>query len=55
MTRDALTISVDNTISATHDALALVWDALNHGQQKQLLKDTRVKTLLIRYGVIDDA
>ena len=36
----------------TKAALQTVYDALNQGQQKKLLKDETVKALLERYGVI---
>lgn len=35
----------------TRLALQTVFDELNHGQQKKLLKDETVATLLRRYGV----
>lgn len=38
----------------TKDALQLVYDSLNQGQQKKLLKDDEVKALFDRYGVITE-
>ena len=38
----------------THDALAEVWSNLNNGQQKKLLKNEKVESVLKRYGVIED-
>lgn len=38
-------------INATQAALQLVYDSLNKGQQKKILRDTAVKTLFDRYGV----
>ena len=35
----------------TRTALQTMYDALNHGQQKQIVKDEAVKTLFDRYGV----
>ena len=35
----------------TKNALQTVYDSLNHGQQKQLVKDEKVKALFDRYGV----
>ena len=32
-------------------ALQTMYDALNHGQQKKILKDEKVKALFDRYGV----
>lgn len=37
-----------------HDALALIYNELNQGQQKKILKNEEVKALLIRYKVIED-
>ena len=36
----------------TRVALQTVYDALNHGQQKKILKDEGVKELFDRYGVV---
>lgn len=38
-------------INDTKIALQTVYDSLNHGQQKQIIKDEKVKTLFDRYGV----
>ena len=38
--------------SETQEALQLVYDTLNQGQQKKLLKDEKVKALFDRYGVV---
>ena len=35
----------------TRIALQTVYDSLNHGQQKQIVKDDKVKALFDRYGV----
>lgn len=35
----------------TKRALQTVYDSLNHGQQKQIVKDEAVKALFDRYGV----
>lgn len=35
----------------TTEALQLVYDTLNQGQQKKLLKDEKVKALFDQYGV----
>jgi Fe2+ or Zn2+ uptake regulation protein len=37
--------------SETQLALQTVYDALNQGQQKKVVKDEAVKTLFDRYGV----
>lgn len=36
----------------TRDALQLVYDTLNYGQQQKILKEDSVKELFDRYGVI---
>jgi hypothetical protein len=51
MTKDKLTKAVDVTILTTKEALQTVVDALNPGQQKQLLKKPGVKEMLDRFGV----
>lgn len=34
------------------EALQTIYDALNHGQKKQILKNKAVKALFERYGVV---
>lgn len=51
MRKQDLTQKVDVTMQATKDALQTVVDALNPGQQKQLLKKPGVKDLFDRFGV----
>ena len=41
----------DAVVTETKEALLLVYDTLNQGQQKKLLKDEKVKALFDRYGV----
>ena len=41
----------DIVVSETQAALQTVYDALNQGQQKKLLKEESVKELFDRYGV----
>ena len=36
------------------EALSLIFDELNQGQQKKLLKNENVKKLLIKYKVIEE-
>ncbi len=36
----------------TRTALQTMYDALNHGQQKQIIKDPAVAALFERYGVV---
>lgn len=51
MTRKELIDAVDNAKVETNIALQTVYDALNHGQQKKIMKDAAVKELFDRYGV----
>lgn len=51
MKKTELTAAVDACISETRNALQTVYDSLNHGQQKQIVKDEGVKALFDRYGV----
>lgn len=52
MTKNELKEKTDKAVAETRDALQTVYDALNHGQQKQIVKDEAVKALFDRYGVI---
>lgn len=51
MTKDALNNAVDAARTETRDALQTVYDSLNQGQQKKILKDDDVKALFDLYGV----
>lgn len=51
MTKTELTQATDACIETTRDALQLLWDNINKGQQKQLYKRPEIKELLDRYGV----
>lgn len=42
---------VEEVKSETQSALQIMYDALNHGQQKQIVKNDEVKELFDRYGV----
>lgn len=46
-----LNAATDKAILETREALQLVYDTLNQGQQKKLLKEEAVKELFDRYGV----
>lgn len=52
MTKNELKEKTDKAVNETRDALQTVYDALNQGQQKQIVKDEAVKALFDRYGVI---
>jgi hypothetical protein len=46
--------NVEKAKGDTKAALQLIYDSLNNGQQKKLLKNSEVKKLLVFYGVISD-
>ena len=51
MKKKELERKTDAVITETKDALQLVYDSLNNGQQKKLLKEKEVAELFSRYGV----
>lgn len=51
MTKQKLTEITDKAVNETKEALQTVYDSLNQGQQKKILKDDKVRELLERYGV----
>ena len=51
MTKNELHKLVATAKAKTRDALQIVYDTLNHGQQKQIVKDEKVKALFDLYGV----
>lgn len=51
MEKQELTKAVEEAKAETRDALQTVYDALNQGQQKKLLKDEKVKAYFDLYGV----
>ena len=51
MKKDALNVAVESAKAETRTALQTVYDSLNQGQQKKLLKDEAVKALFDLYGV----
>lgn len=52
MKRNELFEKVAALKEETKNALQLVFDELNHGQQQKILKNEEVKALFDRYGVI---
>lgn len=55
ITKKQLQENVNKTKSDTKAALQLIFDNLNQGQQKKLLKkNEEVHALLLRYGVIKE-
>ena len=51
MTKNELNAAVAAAKSETKEALQIVFDTLNQGQQKKIVKDEQVKALFDRYGV----
>lgn len=51
MRKQELTKAVEEAKAETRNALQTVYDALNQGQQKKILKDEKVKALFDLYGV----
>lgn len=51
MKKTELTQAVETAKTETQTALQTVYDALNPGQQKKLVKDEAVKKLFDLYGV----
>jgi hypothetical protein len=41
----------ESAVNETREALQLVYDSLNQGQQKKILKEEAVAALFERYGV----
>lgn len=52
MLKKELEANTNAVIEETRVALQTVFDCLNKGQQKQIVKHEEVKTLFDRYGVI---
>ena len=51
MDKDTLNEAVNACKEETKEALQTVYDELNNGQQKKLLKNENIKALFERYGV----
>lgn len=51
MDRNELITKTDTVINETQSALQTMFDALNQGQQKKILKNEEVKALFDRYNV----
>ncbi len=53
ISKEKLQRNVDKTKSETKSALKLIYDTLNQGQQKKIIKNPEVARLLRRYGIIE--
>ena len=51
MTKTELNTAVATAKAETKNALQTVYDSLNNGQQKKIVKDEQVKALFDLYGV----
>lgn len=51
MTVYELKKKTNSVVTETRNALQTVYNAMNYGQQKKIVKDESVKTLFDRYGV----
>lgn len=51
MTKNELNLKTDKAITETKAALQTIYNALNQGQQKQIVKNEEVKKLFDLYGV----
>ena len=51
MKKTELTTAVELARAETRNALQTVYDSLNQGQQKKIVKDEKVKELFDLYGV----
>lgn len=51
MTKHELKRKTDRAVEETKSALQTVYDALNQGQRKKIVKNDAVKALFERYGV----
>ena len=51
MTKNELTTAVEAAKAETKEALQTVYNALNQGQQKKIVKEEKVKSLFDIYGV----
>lgn len=51
MNKYELEEKTNNVIEETKNALQTMYNALNRGQQKQIVKNEKVKALFDRYGV----
>ena len=51
MAKKELIAAVESAKAETKSALQTVYDAMNQGQKKKIVKDEAVKALFDRYGV----
>ena len=54
ISKEKLKENVAKTKNTTKEALTTIYEALNQGQRKKLIKNEEVKRLLKFYGVIEE-
>ncbi|MBQ7792420.1 MAG: hypothetical protein IJ367_02885 [Clostridia bacterium] len=54
MNKYQLKKNVDKTVTETKEAISTMYDALNQGQKKKIMKNEKVKDLMERHGVNAD-
>ena len=54
MTKSELSTRTSAAWQQTHDSLQTVYDSINPGQKKQIVKVEAVKVLFERYGIITE-
>lgn len=54
ISKEKLKENVAKTKNTTKEALTTIYEALNQGQRKKLIKNEEVKQLLKFYGVIEE-
>ena len=52
MKKEELNVAVESAKAETRTALQIVYDSLNQGQQKKIVKDENVKAVFDLYGVV---
>lgn len=53
ISKEKLQENVSKTKSETKSALQMIYDSLNQGQRKKLVKSEEVHQLLKRYGIVE--
>ena len=54
ISKQKLRENVEKVKSDKKAALQIIYDSLNNGQQKKLLKNSEVKKLLVFYGIVEE-
>ena len=54
ISKEKLKENVAKTKNTTKEALTTIYEALNQGQRKKLIKNEEIKRLLKFYGVIEE-